>query len=240
MIIWLASYPRSGNTYFRIFLNQAYGIKTYSIYNDPWESELKGFASMVGHENLSMTLEEMANSTETFIVKTHNLPADSSPAIYLVRDGRDSLVSYAYYILSLRQRAKSSPWQNKIKKLLGWNEYASVLKSLIVSPDENYGTWTENVQRWRHRVGKTVTIKFEDLIKNPFEHIEKALYIISFLEKQPRMTCEIPSFEELHTQWPSFFRSGRIGGWRQEMNKELQDLFWQKNGDVMQDLGYKK
>ena len=32
MIVWLASYPRSGNTYFRILLNHLYGIKTPMAY----------------------------------------------------------------------------------------------------------------------------------------------------------------------------------------------------------------
>ena len=32
MIIWLASYPRSGNTMFRMMLNKVFGSKTYTKY----------------------------------------------------------------------------------------------------------------------------------------------------------------------------------------------------------------
>ena len=35
MIVWLASYPRSGNTFLRMVLHFVYGQKTYSLYNDP-------------------------------------------------------------------------------------------------------------------------------------------------------------------------------------------------------------
>lgn len=34
MIIWLASYPRSGNILLRIILKSVFGKETYSKYND--------------------------------------------------------------------------------------------------------------------------------------------------------------------------------------------------------------
>ncbi len=35
MLIGLASYPRSGNTFFRVLLNRYFGLQTYSLYDDP-------------------------------------------------------------------------------------------------------------------------------------------------------------------------------------------------------------
>jgi hypothetical protein len=34
LIVWLASYPRSGNTYFRVVLNRVFGIGAYTLYPD--------------------------------------------------------------------------------------------------------------------------------------------------------------------------------------------------------------
>ena len=34
VIVWLASYPRSGNTFLRIVLHRLYGVPTYSVYDD--------------------------------------------------------------------------------------------------------------------------------------------------------------------------------------------------------------
>ena len=34
MVVWLASYPRSGNTFLRIVLHRLYGVPTYSVYDD--------------------------------------------------------------------------------------------------------------------------------------------------------------------------------------------------------------
>lgn len=57
MIVWLASYPRSGNTYLRMLLHQLHGLKTYSVYDDPLLELLDGSAEAVGHEKLPGSLD---------------------------------------------------------------------------------------------------------------------------------------------------------------------------------------
>jgi hypothetical protein len=89
MKLWIASYPRSGNTLVRLILNQAFGVKSTSIYPDetdamrsrPWLMDRLGFSE-----------EEMPG--EWLAVKTHNPPIDDMPAIYVVRDGRAAIVSF--------------------------------------------------------------------------------------------------------------------------------------------------
>src|SRR5262245_5929563 len=104
MITWLASYPRSGNSFFRIVLKHLYAIPTYEAYNlDLANPIFAGLAEIVGHKPNPATLEEMAQSGQHYIVKTHELPRDDYPAIYLVRDGRDAIVSHANYALRTEQ-----------------------------------------------------------------------------------------------------------------------------------------
>lgn len=74
MIIWLASYPRSGNTYFRMLLNHIYGIKTRSVYDDPLLANLKGSSELVGHELLNGSLEDLDQSKEFFLLKRTTFP----------------------------------------------------------------------------------------------------------------------------------------------------------------------
>lgn len=97
MIIWVAPYPRSGNTFFRMLLYYKCGIKTYSIYNDQLFERI-GASESVGHELLPAPLDQLKQDEKLYFVKTHNLPQDDNPAIYLVRDGRDALISHANYI----------------------------------------------------------------------------------------------------------------------------------------------
>lgn len=238
MIIWLASYPRSGNTFFRILMKQIYGITTYSIYNDPLFDHLKGSSDIVGHKKLDINVEKMAFEDRIFFVKTHHLPSDESPAIYLVRDGRDSVVSYAHYKMSFENQS----FRNKIKKTfknwLGWDEYTETLKNLITDSQSDYGNWSENANQWTHRKALTITLKFEDLIANPIDCIDSALINIGFQGQLSREKQKTPSFNELQSQWSKFFRKGKIGSWKDEMSSDLEQMFWLKHGFMMEKLGY--
>lgn len=240
MIIWIASYPRSGNTFFRILLNQIYGIETYSIYDDPLFDKLKGSSDVIGHKKLEENYEVMSTSKKLFFVKTHNLPSDNYPAIYLVRDGRDSLVSYAHYLISFSNYSVQPVWQKKIKTFFGWNEHAEVLKNLIVSKEKKYGSWSKHVQKWNQREGITIPIKFEDLTEKPYEQVTTAIKKLNIQQQISIKSNRLSSFEELNAKWPDFFRQGKTGGWHREMSKPLQDLFWQYNKEAMELFGYKR
>ena len=85
MIYWLASFPRSGNSFFRRVCRYNFKFIVYSKYTEK--------KAPVDQE----TLIKMAKSPEPYVVKTHDLPMDDAPAIYLVRDGRDALISYAWW-----------------------------------------------------------------------------------------------------------------------------------------------
>ena len=88
MVIWLASFPRSGNSYFRVVSKTLFDQEIYSVYPENNKQVSAG------------ELEAMMQENKVYLVKTHELPPDSSPAIYLVRDGRDALVSLAWFQLA--------------------------------------------------------------------------------------------------------------------------------------------
>lgn len=220
--MWLASFPRSGNTFFRILLKELSGLETYSIYDDP-QTERIGLADTVGHRPLA-SMPKSGTATPTFI-KTHGLPEDTKPAIYLVRDGRDALVSYARYRVAYRSKIKS---------------FHSELRNLIGGQGP-FGKWESHVFAWTRdrQDGATTLVRFEDLIARPVEVLRKALAEtdtgLEILE-----TGTVPTFDELHRRWPDFFRKGQAGTWRTEMSEEIQDLFWANNGDAMSYLGYSR
>lgn len=58
MIVWLASYPRSGNRFFRILLFHLYGIKTYSVYSDPLLEKI-GASEIVGHNIIPNSVDNL-------------------------------------------------------------------------------------------------------------------------------------------------------------------------------------
>lgn len=233
MIIWLASYPRSGNTFFRMLLNQLYGFKSYSVYDDP-DIVGMGAANVVGHERMPYALEELREDSKIYFVKTHEHPSGSDPAIYLVRDGRDALVSHARYLKEFYW-GTNDPIR-RVKQIIGFENFNRTLRNVILT-----SRWNEHVMAWSHRQKKalTYTIRYEDLVKNPEFYLAESLKTVGVGDRRSA-EHNMPSFDDLKSQFPKFFRKGKIGSWQQEMPVNLQKLFWDHHAEAMNFFYYGK
>ena len=156
MVVWLASYPRSGNTFFRVLMNHLYNVKTYSIYDDSLLNQI-GASETVGHEALPAPVEELAKSPEFYLVKTHGEPTDSGPAVYLVRDGRDAVVSYARYRMSFDKKDAGL-----IGNLTVNRRFRQELKNIILG-ESPFGSWGDHVRHWNQlrADGRSELLRFE-------------------------------------------------------------------------------
>jgi hypothetical protein len=214
MITWLASYPRSGNSFFRMVAKRSAGLEIYSIYEEASNSIDK------------KTLKKFRKAPELAIIKTHEFPTDNSPAIYLLRDGRDALVSYAWYSLSETgkgiESVTSSLFQNKLEEL--------------IMSDGAFGEWGRHVLAWISRP-QTIVIPFEKLITAPVEIVTESLRTVGFDVKQTD-SSHVPRFEELNAANPRIYRKGQIGGWKSDMPPHLHRLFWERHGEAMRAAGY--
>ncbi len=230
MVIWIASYPRSGSNYFQLLLWHFYRYFPYSLYLQ--EEFLKRdneiinrWKTLLGIKQLQpINMATMHNVSETYFVKTHELPQDDLPTIYLVRDGRDVLVSYAHFILTF-ETPKA--------------DFESTLRH--VTMDSGYfGGWGEHLLTWTQRQAPTAIVKFEEFVRspNPLNIVNQALNRVGCQHPEAPMINSLPTFEELHQILPELFRRGRIGDWQTEMPTTVQKLFWQKHGDAMQQMGY--
>jgi hypothetical protein len=213
MIIWLASYPRSGNTFLRVILRSAFDLNTYSIYNDPNDIAADpGTSQIVGHEALGedFDVESARSSSNLYVIKTHAPPEnDTDRAIYIVRDGRESSVSYAHY--AVRYGTGTS--------------VKDELERIVCGLDE-FGTWGQHVSSWHPETRRgTLLLKFEELTAAPANHLQR---LSDFIER-PIRGNQIPSFSELHATNDRFFRRGANDSWREELDSNLHTLFWLKN-----------
>lgn len=228
MLVWLASYPRSGNTFFRLALHQLYGRRSVGMQargvkppgDDGRPYELR----------TELTDAEMAESEAVYFVKTHSLPSETTnPAIYLVRDGRDSLVSYAWFSLVWhRGMAAEQVTPEQIHE---------ALFNVMVDPRGPYGTWGSNVLAWLSRP-HTCVLKFEDMIRTPEKSVSEAMHTLSLLGDY--RGGRIPAFAELHAARPDFYRRGDVGSWRDEFPSDLLDQFWCIHGEAMDAVGYSR
>lgn len=211
-MIWLASYPRSGNTLFRLVLHQIYERPTYSLYTD--DALAGGIDRLVGHRHYVKGIAD-----DNVFVKTHEHPfGDGHKAIYIVRDGRDAIVSYAFF------------------KQANGHEHASLERVIFQIIHSNvWGGWSANVMAWTTRPGTRV-IKYEDLVERPIEIVSECLdwLGINWIER----ACDIPTFGELNERYPRFFRSGTVGGYRKHMSKFIEQEFWRKHHIAMVAMNY--
>lgn len=224
MIVWLASFPRSGNTLLRIALNRIYGARSSVVYDHDGVAARLG-SDLVGLEALS---QGNARDGRLRFVKTHRQRdgkvADEDAVIYLVRDGRDALVSYA----RLLSEDEPAGYEAKLEELIGQDCPTGT------------GGWGANVLSWLQApLEKCEVIRFEALARGPAEALRRAVPRIAPTLQAIDEVC-IPSFEELAALDAGFFRRGNPGAWREEMPPRLHDLFWSRadNRAAMGLLGY--
>lgn len=226
MIVWLASFPRSGNTFLRIVLHRLYGVRSSVVYDVDGVAERLG-DSLVGVEQRPMSYDEMRASSAVHFVKTHR-QRDASilngdRAIYLVRDGRDSLVSWA------RMNSEDDP-----------PRFEAEMRQMIErDTPTGTGSWGANVLSWlRPETSHRAVLRYEALIADPVGVVTTAM--AALVPEAPLVAAEVPDFAELRAADGSFFRRGVVGSHRDELPDDLHELFWSRpeNGAAMAMLGF--
>lgn len=221
MIVWLSSFPRSGNTLLRLMLKRVWDIESCSMYDDRDDIGANpAVAQRVGHRFLGANFDDayrsMRDSTELFCVKTHDVPIDESKSIYIVRDGRSASYSYWHY-------------QREYGQLQG---DAALAETLIgFTP---FGSWSDHLDAWDPlQRPEILMLRYEQLLAEPGEQI---IRIADFLERRPLRPWE-NDFGALHQLEPRFFREGSKvppAGF----DEAEESLFWLMHGAWMSRLGY--
>jgi hypothetical protein len=231
MLIWLASYPRSGNTFLRILLKRLYGFTTTTGYDDNDPVAQRIGPDFVGYQPRIHQLQELVDQSQIYFAKTHRQPhridCGDQPAIYLVRDGRDAIVSFAY----LRAQQRLQQGRSGDLKML--------MQELICEESSGTGNWGLNVLRWLKRSSPPAVIRFEQLICQPELEVSRALETLR-VEPKKKVNAAPPIFPELHAVDKTFFRRGVVGSYQDEMSQDIQEKFWQQphHAEAMALLGY--
>ena len=182
MIIWLASYPKSGNTYVRAFLSAYYfsenGQFDFSqitnIDQFPHEKFLKKKINSISEasEQWIPTQREINKDKKIKFFKTHSFlgnyqgneftsPETTLGAVYIIRDPRNVLTSLKNHY-SFDDDKALKMITDKTRSLMSNNgSHASL--TFISSWAENYMSWLRNNQFRR------LFVKYEDLTTHKYE-----------------------------------------------------------------------
>ncbi len=205
MIIWIASYPKSGNTYLRSFISSYYFSKKGKFNFDLLLSILQfpsvKFAKNKINSELEASQSWVYNQKHFFsgeklhFIKTHNSLNQykennfttkdlSLGAIYIVRDPRNVITSMRnHYTLS---------YEEAYSKLI--NEKQTLLEKSIDGDHSNFtflGSWSSHYKSWKDSKDfKTLFIKFEDLENNKYDTFLKIIKFINALKKDKSLINE--------------------------------------------------
>ncbi len=227
MLIWLASYPRSGSRLMRTALRSGWGIEGHSVFDRAERARRLGSRLPRRGPARDPRIRRFRKREGLQVMKTHLLvhARTSDPALVLVRDGRDSCVSYAHLI-----KGGEGPAQ------LRERSYEEVLLSLIEQRGKPFGSWSESVQAWTGRAAPAAIVRYEDLRVDPHGVARGALAELGLELGEPG--GPMPSIEQMRRANPAVVRSGRTGGWREEMPERAIERFAELHGEALVRLGY--
>lgn len=223
-IIWLASYPKSGNTWFRVFLTNLRGnLKTPADINEletiPIASGRVLFDDEVGIESSDLTGDEIdrlrpevyeqlaANSEETLYIKVHDaytLVNDDYPlfpqkatsgVIYIIRNPLDVAASFAHHL--------GKDYDTVISRMGDANFTISNGEGLHSQLRQKLLTWSGHAKSWTEQSSIPVCIlRYEDMKRKPLETFEKAVRFLglNYGKDEILKALEMSSFEELQRQ----------------------------------------
>ena len=220
-IIWLASFPKSGNTWMRAFLHnlmrdpsQAYDINrlgefsfsdsTIHYYQQHLTKPVAEWTTLDVMEVRGKVQQDLGRmSVDDVFVKTHNahVAFDNLPmihmdvsagAVYIVRNPLDVCISLAdHYGCAIDESIR----------ILGDNSSGTPPGDKLVF--EIHKTWSVHVQSWTNQPGPWLhVVRYEDMLKKPMVAFSRVARFLGLNPPRDRIerAVQASSFDSLRKQ----------------------------------------
>ncbi len=263
-IVWISSYPKSGNTWIRVALNLALtghlnlnkiqinsfsGLMLYHV------KDLKKLVMPgdVRHfwEKAQNSIVSKLDENALICLKTHNVSGDiggvkfpstrfTAGFIYIVRDPRDVAVSYSnHFNISI---------DDAIKVIMKEDNF--IFKSSSLYRSEYISSWNNHVLSWSKSKFPRLILKYEDLLDDAYHCFEK---LFKFCNITPKIDIDLIvklssfrnlvqletkfGFKESNSYGTPFFNKGESKSWMnypKNSFNKIEDLY----GDLMSKFKY--
>ncbi len=215
MIIWIASYPKSGNTWVRSIISSYFFtdtgdfdfnlLKNISLYPGP--KYFKNKINKPGEVSLfweSSQKNIVSKEKQTFL-KTHNAlialnnrlftsEKTSLGAIYIVRDPRNILSSLKNHY-DFKDYNEAFEFMKNKKKYI-WD----IRKNNDYSGFQFLGSWQEHYKSWiKNQKFKTLLVKYEDLERDCYSTSLKLIQYILLLKGKESKVDEKKLFRSVES-----------------------------------------
>lgn len=225
MIIWLASYPKSGNTWVRSFISSILFTKDgdvdlsklENIRQFPLRSQFTNYIDDLQdvkkvYQNWSNVQNYMNLDNKIKFLKTHHVNCkienfeftddnNSLGVIYIVRDPRN-------VACSVKNHFSLENYDEVKNFLFREHNWLGVITDKKIKPLDNkiptlISSWKTNYLSWKNKTKNYLLIKYENLLENPYLEFEKiSKYLenhlnVKFDEKKIKKAIETCSFRNL-------------------------------------------
>lgn len=245
-IYWIASYPRSGNSWARAFLtslitdgvrgksgkppeiipDENYGRFYRPFLEKPIEAASDAELALVRPRVHRL----LAEKTQNFLLlKTHSLMGvhNGTPtvtfdvtagAIYFVRNPLDVAVSYG----KVEQRGVD-------RAITSMNRPGRVPARLANRAYEILGSWNENVESWTKPHDRILVLRHEDMLANAKAEFRRIVQFLKMEVNEEQLARALEDTESL---------SGHGGQWREALTEEQVAALVTPNELLMKRFGY--
>jgi hypothetical protein len=196
-IVWLASYPKSGNTWLRAFIANLIADRAAPLplaelpKYGALEADPEMYSRAAGRPSIELDFDQLcalrpavhqaiaAAAPRTEFVKTHSMtgvlegvplhtPQVTAGAIYVVRNPLDAAISMAHHFAISNDAAI---------EFLGNERSATENSALFVT--EFLGSWSQHVKSWADlESARILVLRYEDLLEKPAKAFSKVARLI--------------------------------------------------------------
>lgn len=227
--VFLVSYPRSGNTWVRFLLANVIERDTEQ------PIDFHSVHSVIPDYGIQDHYQFIEALADPRIMKSHSaFDSRFHRVIYLVRDGRDVMVSYYDYETKHRR-------------------FDGSFQDFMLASQLPYGRWADHVQSWLNVRERTdlLVVRYEDLLQDTGPELERMTRFVGIsstpdtLERAVRLSVfdQMQKLEETRGRPYGdtayrFVRRGTAGQWDNEFDEEARAIFKSQANSQLLELGY--
>jgi estrone sulfotransferase len=217
--VFLASYPRSGNTMLRFMLGEA----------------LSGVPS--NFDQIQRIVPEIGVHGEAYplvpgggrLIKTHELyQSKYRRAIYIVRDVRDVMLSSFAREIAL--------------DVLHIRTLDAYVRPFMRGKMTRFGSWQKHVDGWMNsplaKSGDLLVVRFEEMRKDLELAVIRAVVLNNSLAKMRDKEDQARTLPKSPGEEGRWVGKGAVHGWRQKLTEPQLQIIDEFAGDMLDRLGY--
>lgn len=259
MIVYTASYPRSGNSWVRSVIIHRLGHIPSSVHKGGWDLQVKHYPEwgMVKATERSApdpeiaglpperfgyftsptlpgnpTIRMVMSGCKDFLVDETRRRLAEHDTVYFIKTHFPPFSSYfeREFVIQPVRHAGAAIWS--YYHFLNANGQNNVSLDQVIEGSCLHGSWSEYLRNW-NAAKETLG---DRLLRIRYEDLFDAEQMESFVALMGRITgvapldAAVPSFDKLRAERPNHFRKGDANEWRSGLSAEQLNKLWSLHG----------